>query len=164
MAATRTALTYIMKCIPWMESEGANHISPACPLCWTQNLRKEQDFFWLNFGWSALLSDRPVCFYCPVLGLLREKFPRPVMLEHQCFHKPYLTMTSACSLCFLANTMLLLLLILWKAEPWGHPGRLPCTSQIRQLRPACTHMNTQLSFPYVKNTYIMALYARLPVQ
>lgn len=45
---------------------GKIHMSPACTLCWTGNLRKEHVFFWLNHGWSALLSGRPVWFYCPV--------------------------------------------------------------------------------------------------
>ncbi len=37
---------------------------------------------------------------------------------------------------------------LWKAEPWGHPGSRPCTSQITQRRPASAHMNTQMTCPY----------------
>lgn len=48
----------------------AHHISPVCPIDWNGNLRIEQVFFfWLNFGWSVLLSDRTMWFYCPVFGV-----------------------------------------------------------------------------------------------
>lgn len=43
--------------VKWQEI----HISPMCPICLTWNLRKES-----VFGWTALLSDRPVWLYCAV--------------------------------------------------------------------------------------------------
>ncbi len=141
------------------------HISPACPHCWAGNLRREQVFFWLNFVWSALLSDRPVWFYCPVFGV-----PAGVLSKASHVSKSISVSTSPISLWPQPAVLTVLFgqhnasasAHVWRSEPWGHPGRMPCTFQITQWRPAFAHMNTHIK-PLWKICEYWRAYMPIPI-
>lgn len=99
------------------------------------------------FGWTSAGPLSCLTAQCDFtvlfLGFLREWFPRPVMLARASVFPQALSRYDLSLLTVLfgqhnasASPHL------WRAQPWGHPGRLPCTAQIKQRGTARAHVKT----------------------
>lgn len=85
------------------------------------------------FGWTSAGLPSGLTAQCDFtvsfLRFLRELFPRPVVLARPSVFPQALSHYDL-SLLTVPFGKHYAFPHLWKAEPWGHPGRLPCTSQI----------------------------------